>query len=86
MTLEEAFELANKVHELADISLKFTYLTLVCTGLYDEERWAATFDFVDDDPDWYEGVEGYKFSARADTPQEAIEKACRKVLQEEEQR
>lgn len=78
--LEEAFDAANKVHVSIDFqsSNAFTYLTLECLGVggsgEDNASWAATFDYVSEESEWYEfyHIKDYPTAFRATNPADAI--------------
>jgi len=90
MTIAEAFELAESVHTLIidESTHDVNFLRLECVGTDDGHGiWAASFDTLQTtDEDWFEttNIERYKYSARASSPAEAIERAANKVLTDAE--
>jgi hypothetical protein len=89
--IHEAFSQAERVHRWISREANngddsdYQYLSLHCLGAFpghDGARWAASFDFNDDDPEWYEKarIGSYPTGTRAPTPEGAILGAVEKLL------
>lgn len=80
--LDEAFAAVDAVHRSeqfdANGEMAFQYLHLDCLGTIDEnggnEVWAATFDYVSDDSEWYErsNIGHHPTAFRASSPEDAL--------------
>jgi hypothetical protein len=89
--LDEAFAQAEKVHRWISREADegddsdYQYLSLDCLSAFagrDGARWAASFDFVGDDSEWFEKtrIKNYPTGTRAATPEDAIFGAVEKLL------
>lgn len=86
-SLYRAFQTAAAIHaqitdEVGDLGdPKYNYLTLVCVGT---KGWAATFDTVSADDEWYEmaRIDRYPHSARSADPAAAIMEAAVKLIED----
>lgn len=84
LNMLEVFPLVQMLHEhIEDCGLRgVQHLRLEGLGAYGENRWAASFDSIIDDDEWYEDdrIEEYPYSARAFDPLQAIQQAASKLL------
>lgn len=83
INLTEVFILADRIHQWIAANqshTEFNYLSLVCvSGQRTDEKWAASFDSMACDCEWYESIEKYPLSARGACPEEAVFKAASKA-------
>jgi hypothetical protein len=92
VNLVQAFIIADKIHRLIEqnegvsIEIGANYLNLVCVGYaHDDLRpdrgysWVASFDTNATEPEWFETVDAFRYSAKGYSPEEVIRAAAVKV-------
>jgi hypothetical protein len=83
VNLCDVFILADRIHQwIAEnqAHTEMNYLSLVCTsGVRTDEKWAASFDSMACDAEWFESIENLSFAAYGACPEEAMYRAALKA-------